>query len=232
MDDNRMPGMGLKTMYVGVGDCGLNSIRRIDRQALPDVRFAAVHTDPQWLRLSPADTNLRIGKRATGGFGSGGYPPLGRKAAEESADDLYELLHGNDLVFVVGGFGGGTATGAFPVIASMLYECGVIALFVATTPFAFEGLIRNHTAQEGLQKMRELGERARDVLVIPNAGLIPRTPRAASCHDGWGAIDRFIQKGVQKWLELAAKKNHPRLEPEAVRSLFAEIEDPIPHLFL
>ncbi|MBN1438027.1 MAG: hypothetical protein JW929_01350 [Anaerolineales bacterium] len=230
-ENNRIGIDGTRTTFLGVGGCGSNVIRRISRQAPPEVRFAAVDTDSKSLLLSPAAASLQIGKKAVRGQGAGGDPRLGRKAAEESVAALDDLLKRTDLLFVVAGFGGGTGTGALPVVAEIVHELAIIPLFFVFTPADFEGLRRAHIAREGLERIRALPERARDVMIIPNAELLRKFPPDTPMQTALAGADSFILKGVEDWLKASAEKNNPRLDAGEVRALFAGIEDPIPYSF-
>lgn len=124
---------------IGVGGGGCNAVNRMIDEGLSGIEFIAVNTDAQALMLSKAPTRVRVGDKTTRGLGAGGNPEQGRKAAEESAEELYEVLKGSDMVFVTAGLGGGTGTGAAPVVAQIAKEVGAITIGVVTRPFSFEG---------------------------------------------------------------------------------------------
>ena len=132
---------------VGVGGGGVNAVNRMIAEGLRGVEFVAVNTDAQALMLAQAPKRVRIGDKLTRGLGAGGNPEIGRKAAEESADELYNVLKGSDMVFVTAGMGGGTGTGAAPVVAQVAKECGALTIGVVTRPFTFEGGKRSQCRQ-------------------------------------------------------------------------------------
>ncbi|PJF20677.1 MAG: cell division protein FtsZ, partial [Phototrophicales bacterium] len=143
MMDELIPGENFAQIKViGVGGGGGNAVNRMINEGLGGVEFIAVNTDNQALMLSKAKTRVRIGDKLTRGLGAGGNPEIGRKAAEESSEDLLEVLRGADMVFVACGMGGGTGTGASPIIAQIAKELGALTIGVVTTPFTFEGTKR------------------------------------------------------------------------------------------
>jgi len=140
---------------VGVGGGGSNAVNRMIRSKLRGVEFIAINTDLQALAKSEAETKVNIGKKLTRGLGAGGDPTIGREAAEESQQELTELLRGADMVFLTAGMGGGTGTGAAPVIAEVARDNGALTIGVVTKPFTFEGTRRRQLAEEGVAKLRE-----------------------------------------------------------------------------
>src|SRR4030066_1646777 len=150
---------------VGVGGGGCNAVERMIKEGLQGVEFIAINTDAQALQLSSAPKRVRIGEKLTRGLGSGGNPEQGRKAAEESAEDLYEVLKGSDMVFVTAGMGGGTGTGAAPIVAQIAKEVGALTIGVVTRPFTFEGARRAASAEAGIAKLKEQVD---TLIVIPN----------------------------------------------------------------
>ncbi|PIZ26301.1 MAG: cell division protein FtsZ, partial [Chloroflexi bacterium CG_4_10_14_0_8_um_filter_57_5] len=140
---------------IGVGGGGSNAVNRMIEEGIQGVEFIAVNTDAQALLLSKAPMRVRLGDKLTRGLGAGGDPEVGRKAAEESADDLYNVLKGADMVFVTAGLGGGTGTGAAPIVAQIAREIGALTLGVVTRPFTFEGGKRITTAETGMTKLKE-----------------------------------------------------------------------------
>src|SRR5437763_2451138 len=134
---------------VGVGGGGSNAVNRMIRAEVKGVEFITVNTDAQALLHAEAAIRIRIGDKLTKGLGSGGNPTVGAKAAEESSDELFESLRGADMVFITAGLGGGTGTGAAPIIAQIARECGALTVGVVTRPFAFEGSRRRQNAEEG-----------------------------------------------------------------------------------
>ena len=142
---------------VGVGGGGSNAVNRMIAEGLRGVDFIAVNTDAQALLMSDAPQRIRIGDKLTRGLGAGGNPEVGRKAAEESSDDLSETILGSDMVFVTCGMGGGTGTGAAPVIADLAKRSGSLTIGVVTRPFSFEGSRRLNMAEEGIEVAERIG---------------------------------------------------------------------------
>jgi len=140
---------------VGVGGGGCNAVDRMIEEGLQGVEFVAVNTDAQALMLSKATTRVRIGDKLTRGLGSGGDSDVGRKAGEESAEDLYEVLKGSDMVFITGGMGGGTGTGACSIVAQISREVGALTIGVVTKPFTFEGSRRIQNADNVIKNLKE-----------------------------------------------------------------------------
>src|SRR6187455_3867759 len=136
---------------IGVGGGGTNAVNRMIDEGIQGVEFISVNTDAQALMLAKASTRVRLGDKLTRGLGAGGDPEIGRKAAEESADELYEVVRGADMVFIACGMGGGTGTGAPPVIAQIAKELGALTIGVVTRPFSFEGPRRQASAEAGIE---------------------------------------------------------------------------------
>src|SRR5258708_10809008 len=154
---------------IGVGGGGTNAVNRMIDEGIQGVEFIAVNTDAQALMLAKAPTRVRLGDKLTRGLGAGGDPEIGRKAAEESGDELYNVLKGADMVFVTAGMGGGTGTGAAPVVAQVAKECGALTIGVVTRPFTFEGGRRSQSAEAGVAKMKE---HAHTLISIPSDRLL------------------------------------------------------------
>src|SRR3989338_5180904 len=150
---------------VGVGGSGHNAIHRMITAGLQGVEFVAINTDAQALHHSKADKKVQIGKQATRGLGAGMNPEIGRAAAEESKEQVLEVLRGSDMVFVTCGLGGGTGSGAAPVVAELAKDEGILTVAVVTKPFAFEGAKRREIADKALE---ELKEQVDTIIVIPN----------------------------------------------------------------
>ena len=140
---------GARIVVVGVGGAGNNAVNRMVEENLNGVEFVGVNSDKQALLLCKAATVLQIGEKLTKGLGAGGNPTVGEKAAEENADDLSDLLKGADMVFITCGMGGGTGTGAAPVVAKLSHDMGILTVGVVTRPFTFEGKARSNNAEEG-----------------------------------------------------------------------------------
>jgi cell division protein FtsZ len=204
---------------VGVGGGGCNAVDRMIEEGLQGVEFVAVNTDAQALMLSKAPTRVRIGDKLTRGLGSGGDSDVGRKAAEESAEDLYEVLKGSDMVFITGGMGGGTGTGGCPIVAQISREVGALTIGVVTKPFTFEGSRRIQNADTGI---KDLKERADTLIVIPNDRLLQIVDKRANLQDAFRMADDVLRQGVQGISELITVPGLINLDFADVRSIMSE----------
>ena len=184
---------------VGVGGGGVNAVNRMIEAGLRGVEFIAVNTDAQALLMSDADTKLDVGRDLTRGLGAGADPSIGRKAAEDHEDDIREALEGADMVFVTAGEGGGTGTGAAPVVARVARELGALTIGVVTRPFAFEGRRRATQAEDGVHNLREEVD---TLIVIPNDRLLQIADRNISVVDAFKQADQVLLQGVQGITEL------------------------------
>ncbi len=184
---------------VGVGGGGNNAINRMIEENIVGVDFIAVNTDQQALTQNLASQKIVIGERTTRGLGSGGNPEVGEKAAEESLDLLQEALHGSDMVFVTAGMGGGTGTGATPLVAKAAREAGALTIGVVTRPFSFEGTKRSRTAEEGIEKLKEHVD---TLIVIPNDRLLETADKRISLLDSFKMADEVLHQGIQGISEL------------------------------
>ena len=178
----------------GVGGGGSNAIARMLQEGLAGVEFCVLNTDVQALASSPAPSKLAIGSKITNGLGAGSDPSVGRQAALEDTEKIIDLLEGADMVFVTAGLGGGTGTGAAPVIASLAKELGALTVAVVTKPFAFEGSKRRKQAEQGLA---ELGAVADTVIAIPNDRLLDQASPDTSIFDGFRLADDVLRQAVQ-----------------------------------
>ena len=180
---------------VGVGGGGTNAVNRMIDAGLSGVEFIACNTDAQALQMTDADIKLNIGHHLTKGLGAGANPQVGQGAAAESRDDIKEALKGADMVFVTAGEGGGTGTGAAPVIAEIAKnEIGALTVGVVTRPFGFEGAQRARQAQEGIDRLREMVD---TLIVIPNERLLSIVERRTSILDAFREADNVLRQGVQ-----------------------------------
>lgn len=179
---------------VGVGGGGVNAVNRMIEADLRGVEFIAVNTDAQALLLSEADVKLDIGRELTRGLGAGADPSVGRKAAEEHMDEIRECLEGADMVFVTAGEGGGTGTGAAPIVAKIAREVGALTIGVVTRPFSFEGRRRINQADQGVEALREVVD---TLIVIPNDRLLEISDVNISLVDSFKAADEVLLSGVQ-----------------------------------
>ncbi len=204
---------------VGVGGGGCNAVNRMIAEGMSGVEFIAVNTDAQALLLSKAETRVRIGDKTTRGLGSGGNPEIGQKAAEESAEDLYEVLRGSDMVFVTAGLGGGTGTGAAAIVAQIAKEVGALTIGVVTRPFTFEGARRTKSAEGGITRMKE---HADTLIVIPNDRLLQIVDKRASLQDAFRIADDVLHQGIQGISELITVPGMINLDFADVRSIMSE----------
>ena len=204
---------------VGVGGGGCNAVNRMIEEKLSGVEFIAVNTDAQALLLSNAPQIVRIGDKLTRGLGSGGDPEIGEKSAEESADELYEVLNGGDMVFVTAGMGGGTGTGAGPVVARIAREAGALTIGVVTRPFTFEGTRRAQVAEIGIDKLKE---QADTLIVIPNDRLLELTDRRLSLPNAFKVTDEVLRQGIQGIAELITVPGLINLDFADVRAIMSE----------
>jgi len=186
---------------------------------LHGVEFIAINTDAQALMLSKAPTRVRIGDKLTRGLGSGGNPETGKKAAEESADEMYDVLRGADMVFITGGMGGGTGTGACPIVAQISREVGALTIGVVTRPFTFEGSRRIQAAESGIG---ELKEQADTLIVIPNDRLLQIVDKRANLHEAFNIADDVLHQGVQGISELITVPGLINLDFADVRTIMSE----------
>jgi len=204
---------------VGIGGGGSNAVNRMIEEGIQGVEFIAINTDAQALMLSNAPCRIRIGEKLTKGLGSGGDPEIGRKAAEESSDELYEALKGSDMVFLTAGIGGGTGTGASPVIGRIAKEVGALTIGVVTKPFSFEGRRRQQVAEEGIEELK--GE-VDTLIVIPNDRLLEIVDKKASIQEAFRVADDVLRQGIQGISELITVPGLINLDFADVRSIMAE----------
>ncbi|HEV8536377.1 MAG TPA: cell division protein FtsZ [Candidatus Limnocylindria bacterium] len=179
---------------IGVGGGGANAVNRMIRAELLGVEFIAVNTDAQALLLSDAPHKIRIGDKVTKGLGSGADPTVGRKSAEDDSEKLYEALKEADMVFVTAGMGGGTGTGAAPIIAEIAKDVGALTVAVVTKPFSFEGAKRRLIAEQGIA---ELVDKVDTLITIPNDRLLQVVEKRTSMVDAFRIVDDVLRQGVQ-----------------------------------
>ncbi|MDW8171008.1 MAG: cell division protein FtsZ [Anaerolineae bacterium] len=204
---------------IGVGGGGSNAVNRMINEGLGGVEFITVNTDAQALMLSKAKTRVRIGDKLTRGLGAGGNPEIGRKAAEESADELYEVLRGADMVFIASGMGGGTGTGASPVIAQIAKELGALTIGVVTRPFGFEGSRRGQLAQAGIENLKSQVD---TLIVIPNDRLLQIADKRATLQQAFSLADDVLRQGIQGISELITVPALINLDFADVRTIMSE----------
>src|ERR671935_3201514 len=183
-----------KIVVVGVGGAGLNAVNRMIDAGINQVEFVAVNTDLQQLHMSEADRQIHIGNALTKGLGSGSEPSIGRQAAEESYDQIKHALRGADMVFVTAGEGGGTGTGATPIVARIARSLGALTVGIVTLPFKFEGSKRRAQAMGGIDELRSACD---TTIVIPNDRLLEVLDRSTSMLDAFKIADDVLRQGVQ-----------------------------------
>ncbi len=203
-------------LVVGVGGGGNNAVNRMIASNIKSAKFVAVNTDKQALMMSNATSQIQIGEKLTRGLGAGADPEVGRKAAEESRAEIAERLKGSDLVFITAGMGGGTGTGAAPVIASIAKEMGILTIAVVTKPFAFEGRTRTQNAEMGI---RNLSKCVDTLVVIPNDRLLQVVPKGTPVVDAFKYADDVLRQGIQGISDLIATPSLINLDFADVRTV-------------
>ena len=183
-----------KIIVVGVGGAGNNAVNRMIEEGIVGVEFICVNTDKQHLKSCKSSNNIQIGEKLTKGLGAGAQPEVGQKAAEESREELTEAIKGADMVFVTCGMGGGTGTGAAPVVAEIAKNMGILTVGIVTKPFRFEARQRMNNALAGIARLREHVD---TLIVIPNDKLLDIADRRTSMEDALKKADEVLQQGVQ-----------------------------------
>jgi cell division protein FtsZ len=204
---------------VGVGGAGLNAVNRMVDAGISQVEFVAVNTDMQQLGMSDAALKIHIGGELTQGLGSGAEADIGRRAAEESYDQLRRALRGSDMVFVTAGEGGGTGSGAAPVVARIARELGALTVGIVTLPFRFEGTRRRNQAEDGVAALRESCD---TVIVIPNDRLLEVLDRSTSMLDAFRIADDVLRQGVQGICDLITLPGLINLDFADVRTIMSD----------
>jgi cell division protein FtsZ len=204
---------------VGVGGAGLNALNRMIDAGIHQVEFLAVNTDIQALQVADAPTKIHIGRDITEGLGSGADAEVGRQAAEEARDAIRRALRGSDMVFVTAGEGGGTGTGAAPIVAEIAKDLGALTVAIVTMPFQFEGTQRRRTADEGVQALREACD---TVIVVPNERLLEVLDRSTSMLDAFRIADDVLRQGVQGICDLITLPGLINLDFADVRTIMQD----------
>ena len=203
---------------VGVGGAGLNAINRMVDAGISQVEFVAVNTDHQQLRMSDAPVKIHIGRELTQGLGSGSDPDIGKRAAEDHYDEIKDALRGSDMVFVTAGEGGGTGSGAAPVVARVARELGALTVGIVTLPFRFEGTRRRGSAEVGTEALREACD---TLIVIPNDRLLEVLDRSTSMLDAFRIADDVLRQGVQGITDLITMPGLINLDFADVRTIMS-----------
>lgn len=204
---------------VGVGGAGCNAVNRMIAEGIQGIEFIAVNTDGQDLLQSNAKTRVRIGDKLTRGLGAGGQPEIGRKAAEESSEELLAVLEGSDMIFVTAGMGGGTGTGAAPIISQIARELKALTIGIVTRPFTFEGSKRSQAAEMGIQNLRKVTD---TLIVIPNDRLLQIVDKHASLRDAFKIADNVLRQGIQGISELITVPGLINLDFADVQTIMSE----------
>lgn len=196
-DEIAQPAPGVnpaKIKVIGVGGGGGNAVNRMIKSGLTGVEFWLMNTDLQILNTSTCKNRIQLGAKLTNGLGAGGEPQVGEKAAEEAQQEITQAIEGADMVFVTAGMGGGTGTGAAPIVAKIAKDLGILTIGVVTKPFSFEGKRRQNQAQQGLEKLRECVDA---LIVIPNDKLLDVVDRRVSLQESFIVVDEVLLRGVQ-----------------------------------
>nr|WP_252313864.1 cell division protein FtsZ [Sinobaca sp. H24] len=204
---------------IGVGGGGSNAVNRMIENGLQGVEFISVNTDAQALQLSQAETKLQLGGKLTRGLGAGANPEIGKKAAEESKEQIEEALMGADMVFITAGMGGGTGTGAAPVIAEIAKEIGALTVGVVTRPFTFEGRKRSSQAANGIISLKE---KVDTLIVIPNDRLLEIVDKSTPMLEAFQEADNVLRQGVQGISDLIAVPGLINLDFADVKTIMSE----------
>lgn len=203
---------------IGVGGGGNNAVNRMISAGLKGVDFIAVNTDAQALKSAQAPTRLQIGAKLTKGLGAGADPDIGSRAAEESREEIANALRGADMVFVTAGMGGGTGTGAAPIVAEVAREMGALTVGVVTKPFTFEGRKRMNQAEKGIQNLKE---KVDTLITIPNDRLLQVVDKKTSLMEAFRTADDVLRQGVQGISDLIAVPGLINLDFADVRTIMS-----------
>jgi len=204
---------------IGVGGGGNNAVNRMIEASLKGVQFVAINTDKQALFNSKAEFKIQIGEKLTRGLGAGANPEVGEKAAEESRDDIYQALQGSDMVFITAGMGGGTGTGAAPIVADVAKEMGILTVGVVTKPFTFEGRRRMLHADHGINALKD---KVDTLVTIPNDRLLQVIEKRTSIVDAFKIADDILRQGVQGISDLIAIPGLVNLDFADVKTIMYE----------
>ena len=204
---------------IGVGGGGSNAVSRMFKERVPGVEYIVMNTDIQALMWSDVPVKLRIGEQLTNGMGVGGNPEKGSASAEESREEIYDIMRDSDMIFVAAGMGGGTGTGAAPIIAEIARETGALTVGVVTRPFAFEGIRRSNQAQAGIEKLETNVD---TLLVIPNQRLSVVAKEEVTAENAFKLADDVLRLGVQSITELITNAGDINLDFADVQSIMRD----------
>ena len=208
-----------KIKVIGVGGGGNNAVNRMVEAQLKGVEFIAVNTDKQALYTSKAEHKIQVGEKLTRGLGAGANPEVGKKSAEESKEEIIKVLEGADMVFVTAGMGGGTGTGAAPVVAQLAKEMGILTVGVVTKPFAFEGKVRMKNAEQGI---KDLKTKVDTLITIPNDRLLQIVQKNTSMLEAFSIADDVLKQGIESISDLIAAPGLINLDFADVQSIMKE----------
>jgi cell division protein FtsZ len=208
-----------RIVVLGIGGGGSNAVNRMIQSGVRGVEFVAINTDTQALARSEAGARIRIGEKLTRGLGAGGLPAVGEKAAEESAEQIADLVRDADMVFIAAGMGGGTGTGAAPIIAQISKDSGALTVGVVTKPFTFEGRQRSKNAEEGIAQLRE---RVDTLITIPNDRLLQVIDRKTTLEQAFMEVDDVLRQGIQGISELITEPGLINLDFADVKSIMQD----------
>jgi cell division protein FtsZ len=208
-----------KIKVVGVGGGGGNAVNRMIDEGIDGVEFIAVNTDVQVLAINKAEKRIQIGPKITGGLGAGSFPDIGRKSAEESKDELIEVIEGADLLFITAGMGGGTGTGASPVIASLAKELGILTVAVVTRPFTFEGRQRMQQAEEGIKALLQFVD---TLIIISNDKLLKIIDKKTPINEAFRIADNALFYAVKGISEIITKPGLVNVDFADVRTTLSD----------
>ncbi|MCL1468325.1 cell division protein FtsZ [Argonema galeatum A003/A1] len=214
-----VPSRIAKIKVIGVGGGGSNAVNRMIASDLAGVEFWAINTDAQALTLSSASRRLQVGQKLTRGLGAGGNPAIGQKAAEESRDEIAAAVANSDLVFITAGMGGGTGTGAAPIVAETAKEVGALTVGVVTRPFLFEGRRRTNQAEEGIAALQS---RVDTLIIIPNDRLLSVIPETTPVQEAFRVADDILRQGVQGISDIITIPGLVNVDFADVRAIMAD----------
>lgn len=203
---------------IGVGGGGNNAVNRMIDDGMQNVEFIAINTDGQALNLSKAESKIQIGEKLTRGLGAGANPEIGKKAAEESREQIEDAIQGADMVFVTAGMGGGTGTGAAPVVAKIAKEMGALTVGVVTRPFSFEGRKRQQQSSDGVEAMKAAVD---TLIVIPNDRLLDIVDKSTPMMEAFKEADNVLRQGVQGISDLIAVSGEVNLDFADVKTIMS-----------
>nr|WP_040929239.1 cell division protein FtsZ [Nosocomiicoccus massiliensis] len=204
---------------IGVGGGGNNAVNRMIDEGMQNVEFIAVNTDGQALNLSKAESKIQIGEKLTRGLGAGANPEIGKKASEESREQIEDAIQGADMVFVTAGMGGGTGTGAAPVVAKIAKEMGALTVGVVTRPFSFEGRKRQTQAAAGVEQMKAAVD---TLIVIPNDRLLDIVDKSTPMMEAFKEADNVLRQGVQGISDLISVSGEVNLDFADVKTIMTD----------